>query len=414
MQHTEDFSEKSSSKKHTVFYFSYDGLLDPVGRSQILPYLLELQHHFDFLLVSYEKDTDGFEFHEMKSFLAKTSIRWYPLKFHQKIRFISSIINIIEGKKLLKKIFSSYTISIAHARSYLPAWLLLNFAKKYKVPLVFDMRGFWVDERIDGNIWKKNIFTKILYHYFKKIEQKLIHNAAHIISLTKAASQWMENNWNIITNKITVIPCCTRYDMFNPESVQVSLLREIRERYSIPENAYVLGYIGSTGTWYLVDEMLAFFKALKIVRPDAFFLMIVNYINSQKKEEILSEKSVTILERVSYEDIPLYLSLMDAVIMFIKPAFSKIASSPIKMAEAFAMNKPVIINQGIGDTHLVEKLKLGIIVDQFTTTAYKKAIRELLVLQPHHIRNSSRPVFDVINGSKEYLKVYESILHQSK
>ena len=49
---------------------------------------------------------------------------------------------------------------------------LLKFFFKFKI--LFDMRGFWIDERIEWNIWKKNALK---YNLFKYIELKLINNA---------------------------------------------------------------------------------------------------------------------------------------------------------------------------------------------------------------------------------------------
>ena len=45
------------------------------------------------------------------------------------------------------------------------------------------MRGFWIDERIEWDIWKKNALK---YNLFKYIESKLINNANAIVSLTSA------------------------------------------------------------------------------------------------------------------------------------------------------------------------------------------------------------------------------------
>ena len=41
---------------NTCLYFTYDGLLDPLGQSQILPYILNLSEKgFKFIIISYEK-----------------------------------------------------------------------------------------------------------------------------------------------------------------------------------------------------------------------------------------------------------------------------------------------------------------------------------------------------------------------
>lgn len=55
------------------------------------------------------------------------------------------------------------------------------------------------------------------------------------------------------------------------------------------------------------------------------------------------------------EEVPRLIGCSDVMLSFIKPAYSKLASSPTKLAEAFAMGIPVISNTGIGDVDEVTK-----------------------------------------------------------
>ena len=65
------------SKKHIV-YCSYDGLLDSLGRSQILPYVegLNTNSQYLFTIISFEKSHDNIEFEKLKVFLASKNINW--------------------------------------------------------------------------------------------------------------------------------------------------------------------------------------------------------------------------------------------------------------------------------------------------------------------------------------------------
>ena len=57
------------NKKHIV-YCSYDGLLDSLGRSQILPYVegLNTNSQYQFTIISFEKIHDQNEFKKLKEF----------------------------------------------------------------------------------------------------------------------------------------------------------------------------------------------------------------------------------------------------------------------------------------------------------------------------------------------------------
>ena len=55
------------------------------------------------------------------------------------------------------------------------------------------------------------------------------------------------------------------------------------------------------------------------------------------------------ITRCPHDEVPVYLSAADIGISFIRPAPSKVASSPTKIAEYLACGLPVVINGGVGD-----------------------------------------------------------------
>ena len=64
----------------------------------------------------------------------------------------------------------------------------LHLQRKYGVKFIFDMRGFWADERVDGKIWNlSNPIFNTIYKYFKKKEKAFLEEADYIISLTEHA-----------------------------------------------------------------------------------------------------------------------------------------------------------------------------------------------------------------------------------
>ena len=74
----------------TVLYITYDGLLDPLGSSQILPYVKGISVHQDkVVIVSFEKaerllrDKDALLF-DLQSY----AIIWKPLRFTKGLGFV--------------------------------------------------------------------------------------------------------------------------------------------------------------------------------------------------------------------------------------------------------------------------------------------------------------------------------------
>ena len=91
---------------------------------------------------------------------------------------------------------------------------------------------------------------------------------------------------NYQTNHPKVIPCCTDENLFQSKNIS-----DKREELGIKKDDFILSYVGSIGTWYMLDEMLDFFKVLNEKKPNAKFLFITKmiqiwYFLKQNKKDI--------------------------------------------------------------------------------------------------------------------------------
>lgn len=261
-----------------VLYLSYDGMTDPLGQSQVLPYLTGLSKRgYEFTLISFEKEE---RFNQNKSIIEKicndNNINWHPLAYTSKPPILSTIKDLRKLKSEIKKLHSEFHFDIVHCRSYITALAGIWMKKKWSVKFVFDMRGFWADERVDGNIWKlNNPVFKLVYNYFKKKEKAFLSKADYVISLTHNAEKII-HSWKEIENQpipIKVIPCCVDLELFNPSLISKEAIQQLRNELTIPDGAKVLTYIGSIGTWYMLPEMLAFFKRWQLKNPASVFFV---------------------------------------------------------------------------------------------------------------------------------------------
>ena len=151
-------------------YLTYDGLTDPLGQSQILPYLLGLEGKgIAFHIISFEKK-DKFQQHEesIRELIGGKNIHWLPFVYHKSPPVFSTLIDLRILLDASKAVVKRENIQIVHCRSYITALIGLWLKRKYGIKFIFDMRGFWADERVEGNIWNlKNPAYKIIYHFFK-------------------------------------------------------------------------------------------------------------------------------------------------------------------------------------------------------------------------------------------------------
>ncbi|MBS4013112.1 MAG: glycosyltransferase [Bacteroidetes bacterium] len=365
-----------------ILYITNDGLTDPLGRSQIIPYLQGLSSDCNIHILACEKDNAFLKNRiVIEELLNKSGITWHVVKYRNKPPVLSSWLMQNEIKSLAKEIIKKENINLIHCRSYPAAITGMSLSKKFKIPFVFDMRGFWADERIDRNIWnKRNPVFLFLYKYFKRKEKQLLKQSEHIITLTHKAKDILISDFNTAPSKITVIPCAADLDFFKKQS------DEIREQYRqklelSPENKLMM-YMGSTGSCYLTKEMLLFYKYCKTKMPEirmAFFSPEHSHEYIKNIAENLGlAKDEIICKFISRDELPSYLSAVDYSIMFFENSFSIQGSSPTKHGELLGMQIPVVTNTNVGDLEsiIIEK-DTGFAVSDFSEKEFEKVLNYL-------------------------------------
>ena len=69
---------KKSPLKTEVLYITYDGLLEPIGQSQILKYIVHLSDDHNFTILSLEKESDLAEekkLHQCNAILKQSRVK---------------------------------------------------------------------------------------------------------------------------------------------------------------------------------------------------------------------------------------------------------------------------------------------------------------------------------------------------
>ena len=172
-----------------ILYITYDGLTDPLGRSQVLPYLCGLadKNHSIVVLscdkpLNYQKSKDN-----VQTIVDKHNIKWISVVYNKKTPIISPLGNIQKMQQKAIKLCHQHHFDIVHCRSYLASKIGLSLKHKFGLKFIFDMRGFFADERVDGNVWNlSNPIYYLVYKYFKYKEKQFFNQADYIVSLTQA------------------------------------------------------------------------------------------------------------------------------------------------------------------------------------------------------------------------------------
>jgi len=403
-----------------ILYLTYDGLTDFLGQSQVLPYLTGLVNSgYDISLISFEKKKQ-FELHsqQVKGVCEKYGIKWHPLNYTKKPPVVSTVVDLIKLRRLVSKLHRKEEFSIVHCRSYITSLIGLWAKRKLGTKFVFDMRGFWADERIDGNLWNlKNPLYRFIYKFFKKKERQFFTEADYVISLTiKAKEEIKKIVGGQTPSPIEIIPCCVDLDLFDYRKITREQIACKKKQLGIPSTSTVLSYIGSISAWYMVREMLLFFKEWLKKEPDSVFLFITGGEPSEIIEE--AKKLELPLQNIKiiageHDEMNLLIACGDYSIFFIKPLYSKKASSPTKQGENMAMGKPIVCNAHIGDTDFViEKYNAGILLSEFTEDAFQTAIDKVktTAFDKEAIRKGAEEFYSLKMGVEKYTVIYKKLL----
>jgi glycosyltransferase involved in cell wall biosynthesis len=406
-----------------ALYISYDGMTDPLGQSQVIPYLKGLSAKgYKISIISCEK-RDRFEKQKkaIKKTLYANNIDWHPVPYSKLPSVFSKQLNLSLINTKAERLCKNEKPDVIHCRSYMAALIGMKLKQKYGVKFIFDMRGFWADERIDGGIWNlNNILHKRIYHFFKRKEYEFLLHADKTICLTNAAKDEI-HSWPALHKKkipIRVIPCCADLELFNLKNIHPSEKEKLKHKLHIHRGDFILSYLGSIGTWYMLDEMLDFFKRLLIKKPEAKFLFITpddKSIILQKAKEKHIAKEKIIIHSASRNEVPLYISLSDISVYFIKPLYSKKASSPTKLGEIMGLGVPVITNKGIGDSDRMVSGS-GALINEFSDKEYDLVISQLdvlLNLDKSKIIAASEKHFSLEKGIELYAEAYKKLKEHS-
>jgi glycosyltransferase involved in cell wall biosynthesis len=394
--------------KPAVLYISYDGMLEPLGQSQVLAYLEKLADTYSIQLISFEKKqdrTDDSRMAAMRARLNASGIAWTPLAYHKTPSAPATAYDIAHGTCVAIYLSLRHRVRIVHARSYVPAVMAMTVKRLTGARFIFDMRGFWADERVDGGLWPVDGW---LYRLTKKLEARLLVAADHVVTLTHASARELSRFPYLQTSPppVSIIPTCADLERFSASA-------------RAPAEPFVLGYVGSVGTWYLFDEVLECFKLIRDKRPGAKLLIV----NRNEHEVIKSavdrfEIAPGDVELVvaDHADVPRHIARMSAGAAIIKPVYSKIASAPTKLAEYLGCGVPCLGNINVGDMEsILEDNRVGVAIKDFSAMGRLEAVECLLALVQDNdaaarCASTARRLFSLEIGVEAYRTIYGSLL----
>ncbi len=370
-------------------YVSYDGAAEPLGRSQVVAYLQRLAPDHRITLISFEKD--GTATDEVRQLLGRHGIEWIPLCYHHRPPVLSTVLDVLRGRRALAAIARHGRPDVVHVRSDVPALIAHLARRKTRAPMLFDIRGFWADERVEGGLWPRD---GGLYRLARRCERRFYAEAGAIVTLTEASVPQIRMWTGARDVPVEVIPTCVDHAPF-----AASLPR--------PGGPHAV-WAGSVGTWYRFDLAPRLSYALG---------MPLTVLTRQVDQARAALGAVAAdVRAVAPAAMPSELHAGDVGLCMIVSSSSKRASAPTRFAEYLAAGMPVAVTPGVGDLKaIVAEHEVGVVLRGEDDAALSDAAARLRALAADpaaraRCRRVAADRFDVTWGTRRYAELYKRLM----
>lgn len=303
----------------SVLHASYDGILQPLGYSQVVrPSLGLAARGFRVSLLTLEREGDLVRAEAMQRDLAAAGVAWTHGTFVPG----GSPVRYAQNTAALLTHLPRSRPDLAWIRGF-PAAPVGLALRALGVPFVYDIRGYWVDHRAAIDAWPAPAVTAA-----RALESLYYRASSAAVSLTALGAADIERGrfapWPA-QKPATVIPTCVDYDAFTLAPPP-------------PKDRLVVGFVGSVNADYRVDESLQLFALLAKKRPDAQLLCVSAQYEELKRRALAAGVPSTQLRARSaaHHEMPALLREIDWGLLLLNTNDTKRGSMPTKLGEFFA------------------------------------------------------------------------------
>ena len=387
-----------------VLYVSYDGALEPLGASQILPYLTGLSAGgARFTLLTFEKAADlrnAERVTALESRLRSQGIRWIRRTWHGRPSLPATAWDLAAGRRTVASWARRHPGGVVHARGYLPAAMGLA-AKRSGGRLLFDMRGFWVDERIEGGYWAPD---GPQVRIGRRIERAALGGADHLVSLTRRGAERVGDLLPSAARlPVVVIPTCVDLERFRPPGDAGAARRALGLG-----DGPVLMHVGTLTGWYDGARTLAVARAFR-ERTGGTFVILTRDVDAATA--LARDAGVDArIASAHPEEVPAWLAGADAGLALVRQSPSKDASFPTKVGEYLATGLAVLASP-IGDMREFETPGVVSILDEGSPEAAAEWLAGAAAA-PHRVagaRELAEARLSVAAGVRDLVPVYRGL-----
>ena len=396
-----------------TLYLTRNGLLEPLGQSQVFAYLRGLSREYSITLITYEKDEDRADTARMARAQAeceRLGITWLPQRFTSRPKIVAPAFSMIRMVWLVQREVRRRGIKLIHARSYIPAAAAMLAARLTRTPFIFDMRALWPEELITARRLRRG---SLLHRMIVAAERACLRRAAGVVSLTHAAKEYLEKTFpdDLAGQRIVVIPTCADLDRFVPANV--------------PTNKRIIGCLGTVlSGWFRLDWLASFLAVAARRDPDMQFELTTRDDEANIRSAIGGDDAfqgrLHVAPSPSDQVHEVLQGQIASVMFYAGGEVSELGRSPTRLAEILGCGLPVVANEGVGDVaRIIRDYRVGVLATGASTAEMEAAWDELqdLLADPDlaaRCRQAAEEVFSLGAGTAAYSSLYAEILNQPR
>ena len=313
---------------------------------------------FAIELLSFEKPADLADRRRLEALatmLRAEDVAWTRLVYHKRPSLPATGWDVVQGRRRVAAWAAALRregrTGIVHARGYLPGLMGLGARRRGGVRLLFDMRGFWVDERIEGGYWPAGSLPVRLG---RRVERALLREADHLILLARrGADRLPELAGGAAPPPWTVVPTCVDLERFRPPPDR-AVARAALDLGDGP----VLIHLGTLTGWYDGPATLEVARAF-LERAGGRFVVLTRDV-AEARALVARAGVDALVASAEPREVPRWLRAADAGLALVRPSPSKDASFPTKIGEYLATGMAVL-GTPVGDVGaLADGVVLGL------------------------------------------------------
>jgi glycosyltransferase involved in cell wall biosynthesis len=381
--------------------------MEPLGQSQILPYLTGLAGFGHSLhIISFEKPdllNDSDRVASQRERLEPLNICWLPRPYRRGASLRHLLIDVLATSREIRNTCAKVGIDILHCRAHVPGWMALSACNGLGIPMLFDFRGFLAEEYADAGLWRR---SSLKFKAAKLLERRLIRRCSAMVVLTETIREYFQTQLQVSCAKMFVIPCCVDLSRFHPSN-----------NLPPPADGRVrVVYAGSTGGRYPLSSMLDFYRLI-LERCPGSELTILSSNNPVEVESIVARcglpRDLISCYSASPSQVPAILARSDIGLAFNTGDLALMASSPTKIGEYLASGLAVVADEKIGGLRriLVDEA-VGCLVASNNPATWPQSIETILGIcsRPNYRQrcfDSARKFYDLSRGIADYARAYE-------